>query len=160
MSRDKKKIVVFPVESVCLKGILGTNGIACQLKYLTENSNTNFNIAIKCYTINAAYTVSNIYVNCSTQWLHLYTLLYIFENMTRVCDFPNDVWTSSIHGPLTRYVNCGLHMRRGRRERFPHHLLHRKPLVSNPGKHHAIRHTGESSKPGSRWMEYENDCKW
>ena len=32
--------------------------------------------------------------------------------------------------------NCGLRMRRECRERFPHHWLHRKQLVSDPGMHH------------------------
>ena len=40
------------------------------------------------------------------------------------------------HGPLTRYVNWGLRMRREWRERFPRHRLQRKPLVSDPGMHH------------------------
>ena len=33
--------------------------------------------------------------------------------------------------------NCGLHMGRECRERFPHHRLQRKLLVSEPGMHHA-----------------------
>ena len=40
------------------------------------------------------------------------------------------------HGPLTRYVNCELRMRRECRERFPRHRLQRKPLVRYPGMHH------------------------
>ena len=40
------------------------------------------------------------------------------------------------HGPLTRYVNCGLRMRRECRERFPRHWLQRKPLVRDPDMHH------------------------
>ena len=32
--------------------------------------------------------------------------------------------------------NRGLRVRRGYRERFPHHRLQRKPLVSDPGIHH------------------------
>ena len=41
------------------------------------------------------------------------------------------------NGPLTRYVNCGLRMRRECRERFPRHCLQRKPRVSDPGMHTA-----------------------
>ena len=47
-------------------------------------------------------------------------------------------WVNSLklgHGPLTRYVNFGLHMRRVYRERFPRHQLQRKSLVSDPGIH-------------------------
>ena len=35
-------------------------------------------------------------------------------------------------------------MRRECRERFPHHRLQRKPLVSDPGMHHAraVMHVG------------------
>ena len=40
------------------------------------------------------------------------------------------------HGPLARYVNCGLRMRRECRERFPRHRFQRKPLVRDPGMHH------------------------
>ena len=39
-------------------------------------------------------------------------------------------------GLLPDTLNCGLRMRRERRKRFPHHQLQRKPLVSDPGKHH------------------------
>ena len=39
-------------------------------------------------------------------------------------------------GLLPDTQNRGLRMRRGCRERFPRHLLQRKPLVSDPGKHH------------------------
>ena len=44
--------------------------------------------------------------------------------------------SSSSNGPLTRYENCGLRMRRECQERFPRHWLQRKPLVSDPGMHH------------------------
>ena len=40
------------------------------------------------------------------------------------------------HGPLARYVNCGLRVRRECRERFPRHRFQRKPLVRDPGMHH------------------------
>ena len=40
--------------------------------------------------------------------------------------------TTCNHGPLVRYVQCGLRMRRGYRERFTRHRLQRKPIVSNP----------------------------
>ena len=40
------------------------------------------------------------------------------------------------HGPLTRYVNCRLRVRRECRERFPRHRLQSKPLVIDPGMHH------------------------
>ena len=48
------------------------------------------------------------------------------------------------HGPLTKYVNCGLRMRRECRERFPRHRLQRKPLVKDPDMHHArtVMHVG------------------
>ena len=39
------------------------------------------------------------------------------------------------HGPLTRYVKCGLRMRRECRERFPLHRLQRNPIVS---MHHSM----------------------
>ena len=41
----------------------------------------------------------------------------------------------TLHGPLTRYVNCGLRMRQECQERFPRHRFHRKPLVNYPGMH-------------------------
>ena len=40
------------------------------------------------------------------------------------------------NGPLTRYENCVLRMRRECRERFPRHRLERKPLFSDPDMHH------------------------
>ena len=40
------------------------------------------------------------------------------------------------HGPLTRYVNCGLRTRWEWQERFPRHQLQRKPLVNDPGMRH------------------------
>ena len=40
-----------------------------------------------------------------------------------------------LHGPLTRYKNCGLRMRRKCRERFPCHRLQSKPLVRDSGMH-------------------------
>ena len=41
------------------------------------------------------------------------------------------------HGSLTKYVELwAVCMRRECRERFPRHLLQRKPLVSDPGMHH------------------------
>ena len=39
-------------------------------------------------------------------------------------------------GLLLDTHNCGLRMRRECRERFPRHILQRKPLVSHPGMHH------------------------
>ena len=41
-----------------------------------------------------------------------------------------------IMGFLQYTKNCGLHMRRECRERFPRHRLQRKPLVNNPVMHH------------------------
>ena len=45
-------------------------------------------------------------------------------------------------GLLPDTQNCGLHMRRECRERFPRHQLQRKPLVSDLGMHHGtcVRH--------------------
>ena len=40
-------------------------------------------------------------------------------------------------GLLPDTSNCGLRMRRKCWERFPHHQLQRKPLVNDPGMHHA-----------------------
>ena len=51
-------------------------------------------------------------------------------------------------GLLADTQNCGLRMRRECRERFPHHRLQRKLLVSGPGMHHgtcdarAVMHVG------------------
>ena len=42
------------------------------------------------------------------------------------------------NGHSTRYVKCMLRMHREYRERFPHHRLQRKPLVSDPGMHHGL----------------------
>ena len=39
------------------------------------------------------------------------------------------------HGPLTRYKNCVLRMRRKCRERFPCHRLQSKPHVRDSGMH-------------------------
>ena len=52
--------------------------------------------------------------------------------------------------PDTR--NCGLRMRRECRERFPHHRLQRKPLVSDPDIHQGtcVTHVGISNQ---RWRE-------
>ena len=47
-------------------------------------------------------------------------------------------WSPQHHGHLTRCVNCGLRMRRECRERFPHHRLQRKSLVSDPDMHHGM----------------------
>ena len=46
-----------------------------------------------------------------------------------ICELPG-------HGLLTRYVSCGLGMRRECWERFSRHRLQTKPLVSDPGMHH------------------------
>ena len=43
---------------------------------------------------------------------------------------------TTVMGLLPNTQNCGLCMRRECRERFPHHRLQRKLLVSNPGMHH------------------------
>ena len=40
------------------------------------------------------------------------------------------------HGPLNRYVNCGLRMHRECRERFPRNQIQSKLLVSDPDMHH------------------------
>ena len=45
------------------------------------------------------------------------------------------------NGPLIRYVNCGLRMRRECRERFPRHQSQRKPLVNDPVIHHGTWRT-------------------
>ena len=51
--------------------------------------------------------------------------------------FQRHLLTNNVyHGPFARYVNCELRMRRECRERFPHHQLQRKPLVSDPFMHH------------------------
>ena len=47
-------------------------------------------------------------------------------------DFCND----APMGLLPDTYNCGLRMRRERRERFPRHQIQRMPLVSDPGMHH------------------------
>ena len=47
-------------------------------------------------------------------------------------------YCSWLNGPLDRYVNCKLRMRRECRERFPHHRLQMKPLVSDPSMHHGM----------------------
>ena len=39
-------------------------------------------------------------------------------------------------GLLPDMLNCGLHMHRECRERFPRHWLQRKPLISDTGMHH------------------------
>ena len=79
-------------------------------------------------------------------WLLTLALEY-YNSPTHISNYyaPNDnghlrtssgIWVMRYHWPLTRYVNCGLHMHRECRERFPHHRLQRKPLVSDPGMHH------------------------
>ena len=61
------------------------------------------------------------------------------------------------HGPLTRYVNCELRMRRECRECFHRHRLQRKPLVSNPGMDHGTCTTHVpwcmSGSQNPRWWE-------
>ena len=44
--------------------------------------------------------------------------------------------SSGRNGPLTRYVRLRVAHAPGYRERFPHHRLQRKPLVSYPGMHY------------------------
>ena len=56
------------------------------------------------------------------------TCLRSGDDVITDCSFHN--------GPLTRYVNCGLRMRRECRERFPRYRLQRKALVSDPVMHH------------------------
>ena len=53
-------------------------------------------------------------------------------------------WCSFPMGLLPDTENCELRMRRECRERFPRHPLQRKPLVSDPGMHHAraVMHVG------------------
>ena len=50
--------------------------------------------------------------------------------------FQNQCMCCLCHGPLTRYVNCVLRMRRDCWERFPRHQLQWKTQVSDPGMHH------------------------
>ena len=52
------------------------------------------------------------------------------------------------HGPLTRYVNCGLRMRRECREHSSRHQPQRKPLASDPGMHHSTCVTHPLSRGG------------
>ena len=47
-----------------------------------------------------------------------------------------EAMTTKAMGLLPDTQNRGLLMRRECRERFPHHRLQRKPLVSDPGMHH------------------------
>ena len=62
------------------------------------------------------------------------------------------------NGPLTRYI-CRLRMRRECCERFPHHRLQRKPLVSDPGMYHStcVTHVpwcmSGSLTRGGRWND-------
>ena len=51
-------------------------------------------------------------------------------------NLPKSMIKDYSHGPLARYINCGLRMRRECRERFPRHRLRRKTLVSDPDMHH------------------------
>ena len=49
------------------------------------------------------------------------------------------VWSwkqRTAHGPLARYVNCGLRMHRECQERLPGHRRQRITLVNEPGMHH------------------------
>ena len=58
----------------------------------------------------------------------------LHQNITSWC---HAISVCSMHyGPLTRYVNCVLRMRRDCRERFPRHQLQWKTQVSDPGMHH------------------------
>ena len=44
---------------------------------------------------------------------------------------------NALHGPFIGYVKLWVaHMRREKQERFPHHRLQRKHLLSDPGMHH------------------------
>ena len=57
-------------------------------------------------------------------------------------------WVAPIasHRPLTKYVNCGLRMRRECRERFPRHRLKKKPWSRHASRHvrhaRAVMHVG------------------
>ena len=51
-------------------------------------------------------------------------------------------------GLLPDTYNCGLRMRRECRERFPHHRLQRKPLVSDHGIHHGTCMSGSLTRGG------------
>ena len=85
---------------------------------------------------------------CSGQNVHLLTSVapLFYHTTSQVVIDENDTNTTLTshrltpdlpsHGPLARYVNCGLRMCRECRERFPHQRLQRKPLVSDPGLHH------------------------
>ena len=61
------------------------------------------------------YTCKNWDANCGNCWMN---------SLPRPMGLLPDTW------------NCGMRMRWECRERFPHHQLKRKPLVSNPGMHH------------------------
>ena len=47
-------------------------------------------------------------------------------------------WFGSCMGLLPNTYNCGLHMRRECRKRFPCHRVERKPTVSDHGMHHGM----------------------
>ena len=76
-------------------------------------------------------------------FIHLYGIAIVIGigthkvswNSVEIQGIPWDHWFHR-NGPLTRYENCGLRMRRECRERFPRHRLQRKPLVSDLGRHH------------------------
>ena len=56
-------------------------------------------------------------------------------------------------GLLPDMQNCGLRMRRECKERFPHHQLQRKPLLSDPGMHHGacVTHVMHAGIANPRW---------
>ena len=58
----------------------------------------------------------------------------VVDLTTYRCPLTEDI--ASATGLLPDTWNCGLRMRRECRERFPRHLLQRKPLINDPGMHH------------------------
>ena len=60
-------------------------------------------------------------------------------------------YTNTPHGPLIRYVKLRDTHAPGMLERFARHLLHRKPLVSDPGMHHGTwGMSGSLTRSGGR----------
>ena len=64
---------------------------------------------------------------------HLLLLILVLLTWSLSCQHRYSI---VLLGLLPDTQNCGLRMRRECRERFPHHQLQRKPLVSDPGIHH------------------------
>ena len=95
-------------------------------------------LQVEPFSVSKTLTLSQEHPFVYRKWMLLPAHSHYFKSLLY---FKNTRIRVKVHskppmGLLPDMQNCGLRMRQEYRQRFHHHRLHRKPLISDPGMHH------------------------